>query len=818
MTHILDIDCVSCSLLIDGELIPLPRNAFALFACLGLSHARPWKIDRLITSLYPEIPREEARKQLAAAQQYLWSAHPLLRDVFPDLTTAPKTIYLAPSLPNLYRIESLISRLERLVARVRSGDETFDTTRALLAAIVQGVDFLLPGFEEEWADSVRTRCEHIRRDIMLEMLKCDQGEDLATKVLTAGRGTSLTPAEPGVRQHLFGREKELIQLRELLQLHRVVMILGDGGVGKTALAAHAIDRENLSSRLSEVTRYAIDLRGVVRYESLLEAIMGVLGMRVGLSTMDDEAELPRLIRANLGDSILVIDNAETLEPRAIDFIAQLGCTQYAECTLLVTSRHTFPQLGDNIIELHPLAIPGIEEADEAEAGLVSISEMAARYPSIGLLINRRWMAKSRPYSPGMLCRMVQATRGFPLAIELAANRESFVARLDDPTAAPVDPVDAVINSLSQGAREHLFKLSLWEATIPSEVTESAHIAELKEASLLIPTGGDTYRIPITIQERCFNLFDIADTADEHLQTIQELSPSRAILVMADIQKALRQLRHQDYLSKALRLAASLVAPLCNAGRPREALELLEGFSQWSLHGTDMGELFDGRGRALLTCGKWKEALTELKKALIIWREAGARRETARCLSGIGIASRNLNDYQAAIKAQEEALSIFESIGEFSSVGRTLSNIASLYQHLNDSEAARPYLTKAIAMAREQADHGKLASDLLDLAELELLSTKTRHTVPMLIEGIKLARHQHKLRLARGVMLFCYARGDWDGLSQTIAYFTSRGVVFGLSRAFVSKIDNIELEIRPLSPNEADHVLEELAAKILSLNK
>lgn len=213
---------------------------------------------------------------------------------------------------------------------------------------------------------------------------------------TTRQGSSLAhPApvwSPEIR--LFGREQEVEALDGLLRAHRLVTIVGPGGIGKTALARHLVgvagpsgsNRTWFCDLLS--TRDAASVPSVV-----LEA--------VGEAEQSDADPLESLVRALEGRrSILVLDNCEHLVASVPDTVAAV-LRRCPDVRILATS--TIP-LGVEGEVLHPLS--PLADVDAREC-------FVARAAAVGTAVDRNDPALAE------LCRRLD---GVPLAIELAAAR------------------------------------------------------------------------------------------------------------------------------------------------------------------------------------------------------------------------------------------------------------------------------------------------------------------------------------------------------------------------------------------------------------
>lgn len=219
---------------------------------------------------------------------------------------------------------------------------------------------------------------------------------------------------PAPGRLLVGREDDAAQLQAMLGRHRLVTLLGSGGVGKTSLAL-------------AVAGAAAPPDGVwlVRLDALSDAepLAAAVAQALSLSSQarrDDEALAIALAPLSLR---LVLDNAEHL----VEAVAALAARLLAGAPgvgLLVTSQLPLRIAGEQLLPLAPLACPpAAAAAPPADGG-----ERAAwtEYPACRLLV-----AQVRALQPEFeptaavqadLFAICRALDGLPLALELAAAR------------------------------------------------------------------------------------------------------------------------------------------------------------------------------------------------------------------------------------------------------------------------------------------------------------------------------------------------------------------------------------------------------------
>lgn len=225
------------------------------------------------------------------------------------------------------------------------------------------------------------------------------------------------PPQP-VEMH--GRAAELALLLQWMGAHRLVSIVGPGGVGKTMLAdAAALARARAEATGAGAARVCrVDVHGLTEPAQLSHAVAGALGRtgvnaggRVDLPTANESSEAC----VGADPALLVLDGAEHL----LDAVARLSeelLQDAPELRLLVTSQSALRLEGERVLRLDPLPIPPIGMAPQ----------IAARYAVVALFASEAQAADQRfALDDAHVDAIVDVCRrldGLPLAIKLAAQR------------------------------------------------------------------------------------------------------------------------------------------------------------------------------------------------------------------------------------------------------------------------------------------------------------------------------------------------------------------------------------------------------------
>jgi predicted ATPase/class 3 adenylate cyclase len=303
------------------------------------------------------------------------------------------------------------------------------------------------------------------------------------------------PLPPGP---LLGREAELRDLRGLLAEHKLVTLLGPGGIGKTRLALQAAT-DALDIHPDGV--WFVELAGLGDPAQVAPAAAVALNITLGGNGGPDE----QLASALRGAAMLIIlDNCEHLVAAAASLSAAL-LRRNPGIAILATSRSPLGLPGEQRYALPTLAVPD----DAALPGITA--EAAAGYAAVRLFVDR-----ARLVQPGFtldadnaaeIAAICQRLDGIALAIELAAARirllrpKDLLARLADrfrllTGGAPTSParqqtlralIDWSFNLLDDAERVAMRRLGIFsgsfdmdgaEAVIPGGTIDPADVLDL----------------------------------------------------------------------------------------------------------------------------------------------------------------------------------------------------------------------------------------------------------------------------------------------------------------------------------------------------
>ena len=245
---------------------------------------------------------------------------------------------------------------------------------------------------------------------------------------------------PRRRSRLIDREQELAQARALLQREDVglVTLTGPGGVGKTRLA--------LEVGAELAPQFAVGA-AFIELASITDPrlVMSTVARALGLSEAGNQGELVERLLEYLRprEVLLVLDNTEQLLAATAPLAAQAPEVA-PRLKLLATSREPLRVRDEQIVPIHPLALP-----DPAQ--VPDLAQLSA-IPSVALFVERAREANPAfvltTDNAATIVELCQRLDGLPLALELATARLSLLT-----PATLLQRLEHRLPLLSRGARD-----------------------------------------------------------------------------------------------------------------------------------------------------------------------------------------------------------------------------------------------------------------------------------------------------------------------------------------------------------------------------
>jgi non-specific serine/threonine protein kinase len=601
----------------------------------------------------------------------------------------------------------------------------------------------------------------------------------------------------------IGREKEIALIRQRLAGHRLVTLIGAGGIGKTRLS-----QQVASQLLGEYADgvWLVELASLSDPALVPQTVGAVFGIQQGTNRALIET-LIQFLRAKT--ILLILDNCEHL----LDACAQLADKLLKNCPnlkILATSREALGIIGEALYQVRPLTIPEIHR--------VETIEQLNDYESIRLFDERAQLVQMdfalTQENASSVVQICSRLDGIPLAIELAAVRvqmfsaEQIASQLNEcfhsltggsRTALPrhqtlqasidwswhllYDPEQIALRRLSVFAGG--FTLEAAEQVCAGAGIESRQVmsllSQLVTKSLVVPnqeSGGERrYRLLETIRqyarERLVESGEEESIRSRHLKFFTQLSKNAepALRGHEQLEWYARMTSERDNIRSALEWAEKMdvQAGLWISGslwRFWEDLDLREG-ERWLEKFLDMPESRnhpEARAKALYAYGiilYLTEQYTRMRgiveECLSLYQTLGDPRGEADGLIVTGRYRFATNDTVQADELTHQALKLSEELGDVWRQAFMLGHLG--WGSGNDYQQQISYFKKAISLFRKAGDFRELQEYLGTLGNREMMGGDIESAQEHLAEAMQLSQNPY----FKGAMHYLSALGRLEAV-------------------------------------------------------
>ena len=484
------------------------------------------------------LPPDRALQQLDAALG-LWrgapfgSEHP---DVLAGRVTALEETYAtanelrARSLCELGRCTEAITGAELVLTDHPFREGTWAVLVSSLASTGRKVEALRAA---QSARSTLTDAGLEPGELLLEAERAALEHDAASEV---GRRAPIPVGS------LIGRAADLTAITELLSQHRLVSLVGPGGVGKTRLAvevAHQLrDTHARGAVIAELVR-------IEEASSVADAMVDALGL-----TRRGSAEETLLAASDL-DVLLLVDNCEHVVGEVARLVGLLlGAGQGIH--LIATTRTRLAVPGEHVFRVEPLTVTGPDAA--------AVTLFLERVAAAGVPVSE----DEHPF----VSRIVARLDGLPLAVEMAAARAFGVGLRDLAEAVEED-----LSFLRAGHRDASPRHRTLRATIEWSLAGVDAVTRQCLAEMAVfagPASLDDLAIVLGAESAAEQVLELADrslvqVSRRHgralyglLETVRELG--RDSLAEMGATDELHRRHAEHVLARASAATAQLVGP------------------------------------------------------------------------------------------------------------------------------------------------------------------------------------------------------------------------------------------------------------------
>ena len=598
---------------------------------------------------------------------------------------------------------------------------------------------------------------------------------------------------PATVSDFIGRETELEEVRRLLRQHRLVTLIGIGGIGKTRLGVE-VARSLLLEFADGV--WLAELAPLADPELVPTATNAALGLQAGQVRWTHQRLAAALQTKRL---LLMLDSCEHVVAAAA---AEAETLLHAApgLTMLATSQEPLGIDGECLYRLQPLPLPAENdtECDGArQNAAVRLFVARARTADPHFTLDERLAS--------IVCTICRRLDGIPLAIELAAARaatlglDGLAQRLDDRfhvltggrrTALPryrtlQATLDWSYKLLSEADQIVLRRLAVFAGSFTLETAARVvaddtlmdwavvdHIAELVDRSLVVAdAAASSRRYRLLETTRAYALEKLADSGEyaalarRHALALQERIPlalaewettpsTRWLAVYApeidNIRVALDWAfgpdgeRDLGIEITSFSFLLWYLLSLMQEGRTR--LEQAIGYLRPTTPKLVEARLWFGYG--FLTAGAPKgRALPALQRAVALYREADHPIWLGRALGLYGLNLARAGSIEEGQAALEEARALLVvAKGQVKSYVRCLSNLGIARMVAARFNEARALLDEALSLGRAaQADFWVLRASLYR-AEVEFADGNIDRAIAQMRELIPLCRAMRRTGL------------------------------------------------------------------------
>jgi predicted ATPase/DNA-binding SARP family transcriptional activator len=379
-------------------------------------------VDEVEAALRAEGPTDERRTRLQAAL-VIWRGEPYAGISGPSVEAERA------------RLEELRATLLEQLGEADLAEDAVPEAVDHLETLVKEHPYrehayalLMRAFQRSGRQADALAVYHRARGRLVEDLGIDPGDELErvqSQILRGGSAATTAADGHGVAEavrHLpapltrfLGRELELASVVRDLAGHRLVTLVGPGGIGKTRLALEAA--RQVGPGLGDGAAF-VDLSGL----SSPSLVVPTIGRALDAEQQSEASALEALL-AWVRDRhlLLVLDNFERLLPAAADLAALLAGSPGLR--MLVTSRRPLRVRGERVIEVGSI-IPPTPPAGRRARPTAAIELFLDRAREASQI---NW---SNPTDLEAIERLCRRLDGIPLAIELVAARTRVLAPRD----------------------------------------------------------------------------------------------------------------------------------------------------------------------------------------------------------------------------------------------------------------------------------------------------------------------------------------------------------------------------------------------------
>jgi tetratricopeptide (TPR) repeat protein len=474
---------------------------------------------------------------------------------------------------------------------------------------------------------------------------------------------------------------------------RLIALSGEGGVGKTTIAAE-VARSLTGAFAGRLVWASAEKRVDFALSTMLDEIATQLGDKSSLTLAIEEKENAVAGLLAEAPALVVLDNFETVSP-AGQPLCERFLKEKAPCSALITSRQRLPSARN-----YPVDGMSPDEAEEFLGRLV----LQMQDPSIFSEPVRKQIvetADARPYVMEWVVAQIDQRAEEPATVldELSRGEGDAAERIFDHSFN--------LPQTGEDGQAALLALSLF---VPSASREGlalvAGFGEDKDRldsavrilrALLLVKGVDENR-RLTVEGLTRSLARVRWNKDERREDLR----SRFVEYFLGYAEAHARPTPEDY--EALELEKyNLIY----------AIDLASESNDW----TSVMAIRSALEEFLDVHGYWEDAIRSGRQALDSARLLGSDASVSQFAHNLGIIYQHRGEIEEARQLYQESLDIKKKLGKQSGIANSLHELGRLAQSQGEIEEARRLYQESLDIAKKLGDQGGIANTLNQLAML-----------------------------------------------------------------------------------------------------
>jgi tetratricopeptide (TPR) repeat protein len=503
------------------------------------------------------------------------------------------------------------------------------------------------------------------------------------------------------------------------------MILGPGGIGKSSLAARAVEQSEEYFHAA----FAVDCRSTPTAEQILLEVGTFLilngndmfsqVMEAPLETKQKIEYLPQVLNAARSRYLLIFDNFEDmLDPRGephtvkdelIRHLLETLTINLRESRVIVTSRLDFVFTRDNRYQGNILSmeLPDLKRV-EAFRLIGNMSSLSTATDEEKLLIHKK--AGGSPYIIDLVAARAKDVSVGSVLLDIKELQKEFVETM---------LLNKLYEWLPDDATRKLFRrASIYRRPVNQDFLvamggDDTRISHLLHKSLLGRVSGDLYEMHTNTRSYALDLHEQIDGASGLRET--RITAAQMYLHAGKETRDIKHILESRWFfysageyDTAGAMVSILTEPLHRWGFIDLVRELNEDAAETAT-GTVKAAALHHLGMIHHQAqGRYDEAVTMYQESLKIDEELGNRSGIANTLHQLGNVHYLQGRYDEAVTMYQESLKIEEELGNRSGIAGTLHQLGNVHYAQGRYDEAVTMYQKSLKMKEELGDRRGIA--------------------------------------------------------------------------------------------------------------